>query len=463
MAGIAMIALTCCCATLFWVFQGTGSAFIPPSRSADLLPLDSLPVLASVGWGACNKHDRNQKFWRTIGRTLSMNATRRADGFIWLGDAIYADDRTSPRESSRAGFVSTMRTKFDTFRTSEHYAEFRQGLLREPVGVWDDHDMGTNDADRHYALKHEAKQLYLDFLNVPPHAPQRRRSGVYSLIAIPFQNGSSALAQQYDFAVCTVLLDGRFNRDSAGVSGGDMLGEEQWMWLAAILADPSADIGAPRKRNGLDLFSRCAVTAFGSGVQILSDEKPTENWGMFPASRERLLRTLAYANARRFVLLSGDVHYADHLTVAHPSLFATQDVVEMTSSGLTHSLADVGMSQERFDLLNWTPRRVGSFVGRTFGSIAVTESVAVVSVHDIVSGRTVLQHSVQLLGIEGSLRPARAEVMFGFDVLDAPSKRIFTLLDAMPFAIPFRTKHIIADVAASLWHGFCGFAFHRTS
>ena len=35
------------------------------------------------------------------------------------------------------------------------------------VGIWDDHDYGINDGNKHFEYKDEFKELFLDFLNEP--------------------------------------------------------------------------------------------------------------------------------------------------------------------------------------------------------------------------------------------------------------------------------------------------------
>uniref|UniRef100_A0A7S1PZ53 PhoD-like phosphatase metallophosphatase domain-containing protein n=1 Tax=Neobodo designis TaxID=312471 RepID=A0A7S1PZ53_NEODS len=443
--GVSVVLL---CVMHLWALWAFGS-FAPAAKivqGSEHVPLPSLAPHTVVGWGACNKHDRDQRFWGVVGRALTLNETRRADGFVWLGDAIYADDLGA--SGWRTSSPTSMAAKYTAFRQSLDYAQFRNKLLAEPSGVWDDHDMGADGASRSFELKSLTQQLYLDFLAVPKTSPRRRRDGVYHLHTVPFHNTSTALTTRFDFAVCFVLLDARFHRDDPKVPGADILGEEQWQWLWSVLVDPTDEVGEPRVARQRDLFSRCAFTAVANGIQVLSDEKPTENWGVYPGARERLLRTLALAGAQRFVLLSGDVHYADYLTVPHMA-FGTDGIVEITSSGLTHSLADVGVTPEVFDLLNANPRRAGRFIGRSFGSIAVTDTTAVVSVHEVTTGAVVLQHAVNIDTVGNTL--LQRDHRFGIDVVAAPSKRLFHAMDRLPFTVSHRVRLRIIDLLASGW------------
>ena len=33
------------------------------------------------------------------------------------------------------------------------------------IGVWDDHDYGLNNGDKNFPLKHEVRDVFLDFVN----------------------------------------------------------------------------------------------------------------------------------------------------------------------------------------------------------------------------------------------------------------------------------------------------------
>lgn len=47
-------------------------------------------------------------------------------------------------------------------------------------GVYDDHDIGRNDAGRSLEYREESKQAFLTFLGVPTDSPRRSRHGSYS-------------------------------------------------------------------------------------------------------------------------------------------------------------------------------------------------------------------------------------------------------------------------------------------
>jgi alkaline phosphatase D len=402
-----------------------------------------------VGFAACNKHDREQTYWAVMKDVLTRNGSAPADGFAWLGDVVYADNNVDGKWVVATPAV--MRGKFDTFKNSPAYSDFRSVLKRPPTGVWDDHDMGQNDGGAGFVHRAAAQAMYLDFLDVPPRSPRLQRHGVYHLEAIPFSAPPEAAAlRQFEFAVCFVLLDGRSARDSPGPDS-DMLGEEQWQWLAVMLADPSSELGEPRTPGRVALFARCAVTAVASGVQILGDEKPTENWGDYPRARRRLVEMLHRHNARRFVFLSGDVHYAELQRVS----IAGDDHVEITSSGLTHALGD-HVDDWTFDFLNANPRRLGRHLGRSFGSITIVDSPAPrahVRVHSVEGGNIVLEHTIEI-GPHDTPAEPRADCgpACTVPVQAAWSKRFFEAVDRyVPFPVAFNTKHRMLEyIAATL-------------
>ena len=95
---------------------------------------------------------------------------------------------------------------------------------------------------------------------------------------------------------------------------GEILGEEQWTWLEKEL-----------------LHSTSSLNVVVSSIQILTTNPLVESWGHFPVEKRRLVSLLSSPaiNSMSVVLLSGDVHHAEF---SHAG-----DILEVTSSGLTHS------------------------------------------------------------------------------------------------------------------------------
>lgn len=128
---------------------------------------------------------------------------------------------------------------------------------------------------------------------------------------------------------------------------GDMLGEAQWRWFNDTLA---AD------KDTVDF------TVIVSSVQVFTSNPVVESWGHFPRAKERLFQLLHQHRPPGLVFLSGDVHHAElsRVTQFYRSIGAVADtdtntehisayesdgwyerqIVEVTSSGLTHTCSD---------------------------------------------------------------------------------------------------------------------------
>lgn len=209
-------------------------------------------------------------------------------GWVWMGDSIYADDAT-PDERAAA---------YRRVQSVPAYAGLASsGFL---AGTWDDHDYARNNAGADYRFRDESKRVFLDFLGEPAGSPRRRREGVYDAKVV----GSVQL----------LMLDTRYFKPRAGRQA-DLLGPAQWSWLESEMA----------RR---DVALRVVV----SSIQVLPDFTDKETWAQFPRSRERLLALVA-ASSVPVVLLSGDRHLVE---TSRLDLGSGKVVHEMTSSGLTH-------------------------------------------------------------------------------------------------------------------------------
>ncbi len=259
----------------------------------------------TIAFGSCNKHDQPQPLWKDI-------VALSPDLWIWLGDNIYAD----------TGDTTVINKMYAQQKAKPMYAKLcEQSAV---LGVWDDHDYGSNNSGKEFEYKDATKAAMLDFLDVPEYAPVRRRSGAY---------------QAYTFGesptkVKVILLDVRYFRDNIERKNrvyqpnetGTILGSEQWTWFEEELKEP-----------GIDLF------IIGSGIQMIPEDHKYEKWANFPNERRRLLNTLTSADLPGVVLLSGDRHIGEISRMQFSNV--PYPIVEITSSGLTH--AWVGNTDEK--------------------------------------------------------------------------------------------------------------------
>lgn len=264
------------------------------------------PVPATlIQFGSCNKAERTE----SSALLFDSIASVKSDVFIWLGDIIYTDKQHNYLSFGfRAAEANSVRQQFKDWKETHANTQLENStnLL---MGVWDDHDFGINDGGAEHALKSQTQQIFLDYLGVPVDSPRRARKGVYS----------SEVIGEAGRRVRIILLDCRFHRDPIS-SDGDLLGEEQWSWLEREL---QSEIKAD-------------MTVIGSGIQVLNDFRPSENWGRFPSQRRRLLRLLSDTNTSGVFFISGDVHFAEFTEVKCGG--GQRSLVDFTSSGMSHSL-----------------------------------------------------------------------------------------------------------------------------
>jgi len=261
-----------------------------------------------MAFGSCNRQDAPQPLWKPI-------LADRPDLWIWMGDNIYGD---SP-------VMDTLRAKYARQNANPDYQRLKAST--PIIGVWDDHDYGINDGDKHFAQKKESRDLMFDFLGMPADAQERNREGGYA--AHTYGTG--------DQQVKVILLDGRYFRDTLSRIDrqyqvnltGQMLGDAQWKWLEKELNTSTA-----------------RVNFIISGVQFLPTEHVYEKWANFPKEREKLLDLIAKSGVQNPILMSGDRHIAEIMKL-EDSRFP-KGLYEVTASGLTHTWSGIAEEKNSF-------------------------------------------------------------------------------------------------------------------
>ena len=147
----------------------------------------------------------------------------------------------------------------------------------------------------------------------------------------------------------------------------DLLGQEQWEWFQSALDN-----------------SRAAVNVIVSGLQIHPERFPNdgnivEEWSKFSESRQLLYDTILNSGVNAPLLISGDVHMSQFMRKdcarssevmdeARKAHLQTRPLLEITTSGLTHSWGNSFSSQPKNH--RWPLKPYNYFVSPTFMTVA---------------------------------------------------------------------------------------------
>lgn len=328
-------------------------------------PAASLPAstrLTRLIVASCNRQDNSQAYWPVL-------AARDPQLFLMIGDNVYGD----PGWDGGAD-LGTFRAAYARLGAEPGFTAFR---ARVPMlTTWDDHDFGPNDGGGSFTYKEFSEEIFETFWDAPAEA--RRHPGVYhamtygpvwqrvQVIMLDTRFFRSDLAQ-----VPEDQREGRLGRFMPSADpAATMLGDAQWQWLQAQLAQP-ADL-------------RIVV----SSIQVLTEAHHFESWSNFPAERQRLLALLGTRAPSGLVLLSGDRHSAALYSAALPN---GETVWELTASSLNapSSAADPSarepdplrrgpmFGEANFGMveIDWNARRVALAVEGVAGAQLVREDV----------------------------------------------------------------------------------------
>ena len=281
----------------------------------------------TIAFGSCNNQVLPNTFWSEI-------LKNKPDVWVWGGDIVYSDTDD----------MDFLRKNFEKQKNNADYQNFIQNI---PVlGTWDDHDFGLNDGGTEYAMKREAQQILLDFLDVPTSDERRKRDGVYFAQNFETDNGN----------VNIIVLDTRFFRSALtpdnetkkrykpnAFGEGTMLGSQQWTWLEEQLVNSNAQFNV-----------------IVSSIQFLAGEHGFETWQNMPHEVEKLEKLLIKTKAKNTIILSGDRHISEFSKKSVENL--PYDLIDFTSSGLTHSYTGFKSEPNKY--------RVGNVVSeKSFGIV----------------------------------------------------------------------------------------------
>jgi alkaline phosphatase D len=302
------------------------------------------PSVTRIALGSCAFQWEDQAI-------LNRVVEARPDIYLSLGDAIYGD---FDGENLVPVTPESLKSEWARLAAIPAFQNLRANV---PIlATWDNHDYGCHDCGAEFSLKKESEQVFLDFWQVPTEAPVRQYPGVYQ----------SKFLDSQGKQIQIILLDTRTFRDRQLLAerpqeqggslgkyapnpnpGAQLLGNAQWSWLER------------------ELKLHADLRFIASSTQVIADQKGMDEWGNYPAERQRLIDLINQTTAGNVVLLSGNVHYSEVSkidAVPYP-------LYDFTASGLTH------VSEEYAEVPN--PYRVSDpYAELNFGLVEISWSEA---------------------------------------------------------------------------------------
>lgn len=286
----------------------------------DRTQTESESTVFKIAFGSCGEQYKPQP-------VLERVVEQKPDLFIYLGDNIYSD-------------TESLDTLKKNYQILANRPEFQKLKAEVPIiATWDDHDYGWNDSGRHYRLRKESKEVFLNFFGVADETV-KEHDGIYYTIV------KEVAGKKIQF----IMLDMRTFRDKLlkysgnrqGQAGYDyemdyspyttsdstMLGEAQWKWLEAKLREP-ADL-----------------RIIGSSTQFGITHNGYEAWANFPHEQKRFTDLIKSTRANGVLFISGDVHYAEVSRLTAEGLYPIYDV---TASGITSTWDFATPNDNRID------------------------------------------------------------------------------------------------------------------
>lgn len=223
-------------------------------------------------------------------------AAMKPDLFLWLGDNIYAD--------------SDSETAFSAMYTRQRNVASLVPLLRSvpQLAIWDDHDFGYNDSDRHNPVKTMTHRLFNRWWANPD-------AGLPDAAGIFFRHSFGPID--------IFMLDGRFYRDPPKSPDGPqktMLGAAQKAWLKRELK-----------------ASNAVFKILASGTGWTRAEHDGDSWAVYLHERDEILDFIRDEGIAGCFGISGDVHQGEANCVPW-SEHGGYDFYDLVSSGLAQYL-----------------------------------------------------------------------------------------------------------------------------
>ncbi|WP_430900081.1 MULTISPECIES: alkaline phosphatase D family protein [unclassified Paraflavitalea] len=251
------------------------------------------------------QYDRPGKPYGGDSSIFETMAKEKAGFMLWLGDNWYLRE---PDYFSKWGIW--YRAHRD--RSMPILKDFLKAMPQ--YAIWDDHDYGSNDADKSFSLKEESRKVFTNYWANAAYG--FNGEGIYSRMS---QNDC-------DF----FLMDDRTYRSSDDMTptvygkpnpNKRMWGPTQMEWL----------------KNAL-LNSKAPFKFIVTGSQTLNPASPFDCLQDYPVEFEELMAFLDAENISGVVFLTGDRHHSEVIKYARKDKYPLFDI---TSSPLTSGIGRV--------------------------------------------------------------------------------------------------------------------------
>lgn len=325
-----------------WSAVGGKRSSFNHQGSVTLYTTSTRQLPTRIAFGSCSSQREDMKCWKAIQLPIPR------DIVILMGDNVYAGESYSVEEAYRE---LTAHRDFRTLRQKSHL-----------IATMDDNDY-TNDLER-------GKRAFLDLFEEAPSSDVRRQDGRGVYAAHTWNNerkDRATVDDQIGTSLQVILLDVRYH-----ATADDLLGDSQWRWLQE------------------QLQQNVTLRLIVSPIQILPAEHVWDCWNSRPDSRNRLLHMLKGEEVGCFtttILLSGDRHVA--------AMYRDGDLLEVTSSSLTHSVLRPSCLDNEFD----PKHQISPYTyENNFGDLCINweKRVAEVSIRSVETGEILQTYSLSV-------------------------------------------------------------------
>jgi alkaline phosphatase D len=242
--------------------------------------------------------------------TIFLSMAKEPSAFmVWLGDNWYTRE---------ADYLSEWGLWYRASR-DRSVPELQPFLKAMPhYAIWDDHDYGSNDADKTYPLKSTSREVFKGYWANPSYGDNGE--GIYSKVSYGDADFFLMDDRTYRSAdAMQPLIDGKPNPSKR------MWGPKQMDWL----------------KNAL-INSQATFKFIVTGSQTLNPASPVDCLQHYPIEFNEFINFLMEEKIEGVVLLTGDRHHSEVIRYDRVNGYPLYDI---TSSPLTSGVAKVGEAE----------------------------------------------------------------------------------------------------------------------